>query len=49
VDDLQQKAHREYLQKVIHAFNKFEVEYKLVGGAAIGLINPRRKTVDCDF
>jgi len=35
--------------KIVQAFNKHNVKYKMIGGAVICLINPNRQTVDLDF
>ena len=40
---------QEFRDKIINSFNKYNVEYKMVGGAVICLINPKRETIDLDF
>ena len=43
------KEFKSCVDRIINAFNKFHVEYKLVGGTVIALVNPERYTEDMDF
>jgi len=46
---MEDKAFLSYRNEVIASLNKHDVEYKLVGGSVVQLIDSSRKTVDLDM